>query len=66
MIFLEIGQNLGNSCSLDFDENLALCYRSQGLDDLYFSIDVGDVAEEVDDRLDHLLDGLFELAMFLG
>jgi hypothetical protein len=66
MILLQIRQYLGNTGTLNLDKDLALCHCSQGLDDLNFSINVGNFAQDVDDSLDHLLDSLLELAMFLG
>lgn len=66
VVFFQIRQNLGDSGTLDLDEDLSLCDGAQGFDDLNFSVDTGNVTEEVNDRLDHLLDGLLELAMFLG
>lgn len=66
MILLQVGQNLGNAGTLNLHKDLSLGHCSQGLNNLNLSVDVGDVGEEVDDGLNHLLYGLLELAMFLG
>lgn len=66
MVLLQVGQDLGHAGTLDFDKDLALGNRPQGLDDLHFSLNVGNAGQEVDDGLYHSLNGLFELAMLLG
>lgn len=66
VILLQVGQDLGDAGALDLNKDLSLCHCTQGLDDLDFSVDARDFAENVNDGLDHLLDGLLELAMFLG
>lgn len=66
MVFLQVGEDLGDAGTLNLDEDLALGDCTQGLDDLDFSVYAGDVAQEVDDGLNHVLDSLFKLAMLLG
>lgn len=66
MVLLQIRKYLGDAGTLDLDKDLTLGHCPQGLDDLNLPVDVGNVAQDVDDGLDHPLDGLLELAMFLG
>lgn len=66
VILLQVGEDLGDAGALDFDKDLALGDCAQGLDDLNLPVNARDVAQEVNDGLDHVLNSLFELAMLLG
>ena len=66
LLLLDVGEDLGDAGTLDFDKDLALCHCSQGLDNGKLGLEVGGVVEEAHDGLDHLGDGLLELAVLLG
>lgn len=66
VVLLQIRENLGDAGTLDLDKDFALGDCAQGFDDLDLPVDAGNVAQEVDDGLDHVLNSLFELAMLLG
>ena len=66
LLLLDVGEDLGHASPLHLDEDLALGHGAQGLDDGQLGLQAGCLVEKAHDGLDHLGDGLFELAMFLG
>ena len=66
LLLLDIGQDFGDSRSLDLDKDLALRHRPECLDNRKLRLQVRRVVEEAHGRLHHLGDGLLELAMLLG
>ena len=66
LLLLDVGEDLGDAGALDLDEDLALGHGAQGLDDGQLGLEGRCLVEEAHDGLDHLGDGLLELAMLLG
>jgi len=66
LLLLDVGEDLGHAGPLNLDKDLALGYCPQRLDHRKLGLEIGRLVEEADDGLDHLGDGLLELAVLLG
>ena len=66
LLFLDVREDLGNSRTLYFNKDLALCYCSQRLDNRKFRLQIGRFVKEAHYSLDHFRDCLLQLAVLLG